>query len=107
MISSARYFLYREEPFRVLYMHAAGFQEPAQNNERKKLYVWWFNDLATAAAVAASCSRAGQQTFMGERADFKKRGLLDRKLEPSYRRVPDATVRILPKRPKNSLESLA
>lgn len=107
MISSARYFLYREAPFRILHMHDKGFQAPSTSNEGPKLFVWWFLNLDAAKAVAKSCS-AVAPTYVAEKADLKKRvgGFIDQRLVPAYKRIPDAVVRP-PKPPKDSLESLA
>jgi len=72
--SSARYFLFREHPFRVLAMHGLGFVEPPRTNQRDSLFhVWWFMDKSLAKRVAHSCDH-DSPVLVGEKSDYLRRG---------------------------------
>lgn len=105
MLSSAKYFLYRENPFRILYLDALGFCEPPRTNEQNLNYkVWWFTQERIAREMLRALSRS-EETFLGEKADLSSRGLFVSIDKPLLR--PDVIrERIVPKK-KNSLENLA
>lgn len=118
--STERFFLYRENPFRILYMGGLGFQEPPsklqlssmQKRTRDNYHIWLFMDKKLAASLARGMSK-DSRVAVAEQTELRKLSKGAAHLAPPspYAHPPKAGAKTrshrAPKPLRNKLEYLA